>query len=107
MRRHLRLIIYALLLALCCSLGDGPFVDEVIADEQQDQQVQVVQAPQSGTSQQGSLVLVYATLMHAAISDPASVPAWRTVAQRLPAFRSRAYSPPQLSPPDRPPRISA
>lgn len=107
MRRHLRLIIYALLLALCCSLGDGPFVDEVIADEQQDQQLQAVQAPPSDTAQQGALVLVYATLMHAAVGDPAPAPAWRTVAQGLPAFRSRAYSPPQLSPPDRPPRISA
>lgn len=103
--RHLRLTIYVLLLALFCSLGDGPFVDEVMADEHPDQAVQVVQADRADSSSQDSLLIVYATLMNVAFNEQNALPAARKTSQRVPTYRASRYSPPKLSPPDKPPRL--
>lgn len=103
--RYLRLTIYVLLLALFCSLGDGPFVDEVMADEHSDQTVQVVQADGADSSRHDSLLIVYATLMNAAYNEQSTMPAARKTSQRVPTYRAAHYSPPKPSSPDKPPRF--
>lgn len=105
MTRRVRRILYVLLFALVCGLGDGPFLDELEVMTDGQQQVQMAaQGDRANADQPAALMVLYATLMSAA--DVSSFPSVvrTTAAQRLPIHTTRTYTDPALAPPAEPPR---
>lgn len=101
MASRVRLIVYLILVALFCGLCDGPFVDEVLADQAQQQ---MAQDGQADASKQQALVIVYATLMNAVDVSSSSPARLVATAQELPDYEQLRYAPPALCPPHKPPR---
>lgn len=101
-------MIWALLVALILALGDGPFLDEVMAEDTPSNQVQVT--PHSANeshsgSAMGGLV-TYLTLLSAAgpVRYDASVVG--PVHHPVPPFLTGPDSTRVVSPAERPPRLS-
>lgn len=106
MSRLRRVMLYLLLIALFTGLGDGPFVDEVIAAEhrQQELMLQAQASHRREPAQGASVMLVYATLMNAGGVASQSVHARAPLHHALPGYRAPVYASPQLSVPQEPPR---
>jgi hypothetical protein len=101
-----RFVLYVLLLALLTSLGDGPFVDEVIAAETQQEQALSPQGVRDDAARGSSVVLVYATLMNACGlgSHPANCPV--AVHHGVPRYAAPLYASPPPALPQHPPRAT-
>jgi len=107
MARRVRHILYVLLFALVCGLGDGPFVDELegMATGQQETQLSAPR-DQASTVQPSALMLVYATLMIAVGASSFPSIARRSATHGQPGYARRAYAGPALARPTKPPRAS-
>lgn len=64
MSKLVRLTLYVLLCALFVSLGDGPFLDEVLAEQSQQQQIVADSSTGSSDAVPASRVQIYHTLMN-------------------------------------------
>ena len=105
MSHRVRNVLYVLLFALVCSLGDGPFLDELESMTDGQGQVQLAaQHPRANADQPAALVVLYASLMSTADVPASCWAARHRITEPLPAYTPRAYDDPALSPPARPPR---
>ena len=107
MSKLVRVTLYVLLCALLLSLGDGPFLDEILVEESQQQQFVADGSNEVASTSQASCMSVYHTMLNfiggEGTPSVVAAPARCTeISVGWEAFASRT-----VAPPDKPPRSPA
>ena len=105
--KFVRLTLYVLLCALFLSLGDGPFLDEILVEETQQQQFIADGSNDLSTNAPASCMSVYHTMLNFLRGEDrpsfAAAPAHRSQI----SFARRAFASLVVAPLDKPPRSLA
>lgn len=105
MPKLVRFTLYVLLLALFVSLGDGPFLDEIMAEEsQQQQQVAAAASGEQSPTAPASCMSVYHTLLNFLETEPAPLFCSVTAHHGQISFAPQVFASRFIAPLDKPPR---
>lgn len=103
-RKVFRITLYVLLCTLLLSLGDGPFIDEIIGEAHQEQARMIDHTGQQKHADTGSYAGVYQTLLNFLGTDAITPFVPRPPDNRLLSFERKPLVSRTVSSPERPPR---